>query len=325
MFKPVWGIIGIGWIGQEMAAALQKAGKTIEAACSRHKEKTEAFCQKYGAAKAYTDYHDLLANPKINIVYIATPHSNHYEVMKDALLAGKNVFCEKAITVNADQLEECVAIAKEKNLAIMDGVTLFHMPLYSVLKNEVLPAIGPIKMIQVNFGSLKDPDPANRFYSMDLAGGALLDIGVYAISFARTFMSSDPDLILTTMERFQTGVDESSGILLKNKEGEIATISLTFRAKQPKRGMVAGENGYFEVYNFPRGNQAILTDPNGKTKVIEAGNTDDALLYELEAMEKYAADPKTCQANLDLIRSVMKVMTDVRKQWNLVYPFENKD
>lgn len=322
MFKPVWGIIGIGWIGSEMAEALQKAGKTVHAACSRNLERTEAFCQKYGITKAYTDYHDLLADPEINIVYIATPHSNHYEVMKDALNAGKNVFCEKAITVNSDQLEECVAIANEKDLAIMDGVTLFHMPVYTRLKNEILPKLGKIKMIQVNFGSLKDPDPANRFYSMDLAGGALLDIGVYAISFARYFMCENPEVVLTTMERFVTGVDESSGILLKNPSGEIATISLTFRAKQPKRCMVAGENGYFEIYNFPRGNEAILTDPEGHQTTIQDGKSEDALLYELEAMEAYASHQADWKPNLDMIRSVMKVMTDVRKQWNLVYPFE---
>lgn len=305
MFKPVWGIIGIGWIGSEMAQALQKADKTIHAACSRNLQKTQTFCDKYGIAKAYTDYHDLLADPEINIVYIATPHSNHYEVMKEALIAGKNVFCEKAITVNSDQLEECVAIANEKDLAIMDGVTLFHMPIYAKLKNEILPRLGKIKMIQVNFGSLKDPDPANRFYSMDLAGGALLDIGVYAISFARYFMSENPEVVLTTMERFETGVDESSGILLKNPSGEIATISLTFRAKQPKRG-----------------NEAILTDPEGHQTTIQDGKSEDALLYELEAMEAYASHQADWKPNLDKIRSVMKVMTDVRKQWNLVYPFE---
>lgn len=320
MENPVWGLIGTGWIATDMAAALKKAGKTIQAVAARNPEKTKTFAEEYGIADVYLDWKELLQDPKINIVYIATPHSNHYEIMKACLEAGKNVFCEKAITVNSEQLEICVKIAEEKNLVIMDGVTLFHMPLYAKLKEEVLPKIAPIKMIQVNFGSLKEDNPANRFFSKDLAGGALLDIGVYACSFVRWFMSSDPDLVLTTVDLYQTGVDESSGIIVKNKEGEIGEVALTLLAKQPKRGMVAGQKGYFEVYNFPRGDKAILTWSDGSTETIKAGNTDDALTYELEAMERYVQDPASSRANLALIRSVMKTLTDVRKEWNLSYP-----
>lgn len=323
MSKPVWGIIGTGWIANDMAQALVKSGKTIKAVSARNPEKTKAFAKKYGIADFYTNYDELLADPEINIIYIATPHSNHYEVMKDALEAGKNVFCEKAITVNWKQLEECMAIAAQKNLAIMDGVTLFHMPLYDKLKTEYLPQMGPIKMIQVNFGSLKEDNPANRFFNPDLAGGALLDIGVYAVSFARCFMSRDPEVVLTTVEKYQTGVDESSGILLKNSAGEIAVISLTMLAKQPKRGLVAGQKGYFEVYDFPRADQATLTISGQDPVSIRAGVSADALEYELEAMEKYAADPSLCQNNLDLICSVMKILTEVRAEWGIKFPFES--
>lgn len=322
MFKPVWGIIGTGWIATDMAGALAKSGKTVKAVSARNPEKTKAFAGKFGIPDFYTDWHELLNDPEINIVYIATPHSNHYELMKAALEAGKNVFCEKAITVNWKQLEECIAIAKEKNLAIMDGVTLFHMPLYQKLKEEYLPQIGPVKMIQVNFGSLKEDNPANRFFSPDLAGGALLDIGVYAVSFARYFMSSSPDTILTCVEKYQTGVDESSGILLKNSKGEIAVISLTMLAKQPKRGMVAGSKGYFEVYDFPRADQAILNRTGEKPETVTAGVSADALEYELEAMEKYAANPALCQDNLNLIASAMHILTEVREQWGIKFPFE---
>ena len=114
-------------------------------------------------------------------------------------------------------------------------------------------------MIQANFGSFKEYDVNNRFFNPDLAGGALLDIGVYAVSSARWFMSSKPNTVLTSMTPFETDVDESSGILLQNKEMEIATISLTMRAKQPKRGLIACENGYIEIYNFPRADKATIT------------------------------------------------------------------
>lgn len=178
-----------------------------------------------------------------------------------------------------------------------------------------------MKMIQVNFGSLKEDNPKNRFFSMDLAGGALLDIGVYAVSFARYFMSSQPDTILTTVEKYQTGVDESSGILLKNDQGEIAVISLTMLAKQPKRGMAAGQKGYLEVYDFPRADKAsVIID--GVTRVVEAGQSGQALTYELEAMENYVQDPASSRENLQRIVDVMKILTDVRRQWGIRYPFE---
>lgn len=135
-----------------------------------------------------------------------------------------------------------------------------HMPLFKELKKVIsLNYLGPVKMVQVNFGSFKEYDVNNRFFNPDLAGGALLDIGVYAVSSARWFMSSKSNTVLTTMTPFETGVDESSGILLQNKEMEIATISLTMRAKQPKRGLIACENGYIEIYNFPRADKATIT------------------------------------------------------------------
>lgn len=119
-----------------------------------------------------------------DFVYIATLHNSHYEIMKDALLHNKHVFCEKAITLNSTELNECVEIVKKRNLVIGDGVTLFHMPLFKELKKVISSnSLGPLKMVQVNFNSFKEYDVNNRFFNPNLAGGALLDIGVYAVSF----------------------------------------------------------------------------------------------------------------------------------------------
>ena len=228
----------------------------------------------------------------------------------------KYVFCEKAITLNSTELNECVQIAKERNLVISDGVTLFHMPLFKELQKKVqLNDLGPVKMIQVNFGSFKEYDVKNRFFNPDLAGGALLDIGVYAISFARWFMSSKPNTVLTTMTPFETGVDESSGILLKNIENEIAIISLTMRAKQPKRGLVACENGYIEIYNFPRGDKAVITyTSDGHTEEVCCGESRLALNYEIHDMEEYVSCLNG-QTNLQYVQDVMDVLTQVQKVW----------
>ena len=263
----------------------------------------------------------MLEDSNIDIVYIATPHNLHYEEMMKALDAGKHVFVEKSITVNDKQLEEAVSLAQEKGLVIMDGVTLFHMPVFKEVKEIVEGGtLGPVKMLQVNFGSCKEYDINNRFFSKDLAGGALLDIGVYAVSFARYFMSEYPEQVLSTVNLFETGVDETSGIILNNSK-EMAVISLTMRAKQPKRGLIACENGYIEIYNYPRGDKAVITYTyDGHTETIENGDTKDALIYEIEDMESYVTQKYS--KTLEYTSDVMKILTKIRKQWGMIYPFE---
>lgn len=177
-------------------------------------------------------------------------------------------------------------------------------------------------MIQVNFGSCKEYDVTNRFFSKELAGGALLDIGVYAVSFARFFMKSRPDAVLTTANYFETGVDETSGILLKNADGEMAVMALTMRAKQPKRGVIAGEKGFIEINDYPRAQKASVTfTKDGHTEIIEAGESALALQYEVQDMQEYVRS-KNGAENLQLVRDVMQILTAVRSQWGMAYPFE---
>lgn len=321
--KLNWGIIGTGWIAHEMGEALNVVNGEIYAVCSSTMERAQEYAQEFNVLRAYPNADELIADDNVDIIYIATPHNLHYHFMLQALKGGKHVFCEKAITVNSRQLEECVAIAKEKNLVICDGVTLLHMPLYKKLKRMVEDgAIGEVKMVQVNFGSCKEYDVKNRFFSKDLAGGALLDIGVYATSFARYFMKSIPNVVLTTANYFETGVDETSGILMKNPDGEMAVMALTMRAKQPKRGVVAGEKGFIEIYEYPRAAKATITyTEDGRTETIEAGNSSAALQYEVADMQEYVRN-HSGEENLQIIRDVMELLTTIRTQWGMVYPFE---
>lgn len=318
-----WGIIGTGWIATEMGDALNRVNGEIYAVCSTSLEKAQKYAEKYKVKKAYGNVDDMINDENIDIVYIATPHNSHYQFLIQALKAGKHVFCEKAITVNDKQLEEAVTIAREKKLVICDGVTLFHMPLFKKLKEIVdKGVIGDVKMVQVNFGSCKEYDVNNRFFSKELAGGALLDIGVYATSFARYFMRSKSNTILTTANFFETGVDETSGIILKNPEGQMAVMALTMRAKQPKRGVIAGELGYIEVNNYPRGDKATITYTNdGRVETIELGETEKALDYEVKDMQDYVLN-RSGEENLNYIRDVMATLTEIRKQWGMIYPFE---
>ena len=323
MKKINWGILGLGWIGGDFSQALVDAGIGIYAFASEKPGKAEQWKEKFGAEKAYTTYEALLADPEIDVVYIATPHSNHYEWAMKALEQGKNILVEKAITVCSEQLEDMKKLAAEKGVQIFEAQTIYHMPLYDKL-HELIDSgkLGPVKMIQVNFGSCKEYDVKNRFFNQDLAGGALLDIGVYALSFVRPFLKSQPDTVLTTVKRFETGVDESSGIILKNADDEMAVIALTMRAKQPKQGVIACEHGYITVANYPRADKATVTwTADGHTETITAGETEKALQYEAEYVNRVLngeIEDKTMVYTTD----VMDLMTNIRRQWGITFPFE---
>lgn len=318
-----WGILGCGVIANEMAQAFEKMGRKVYGVSSRTQTKTEAFAEKYGVENVYGSYEEMLKDENIDVIYIATPHSQHYENMKKAIGAGKHILCEKAITVNDHQLEEIVSLAEEKNLTVREAMTISHMPLFKELKDRIDKGdIGTVKMVRVNFGSNKGYDSTNRFFALEAAGGALLDIGGYATTFARTFMDEAPNTILTTVQYVETGVDEQSGIILKNESDQMAVICLTIRAKQPKRGVVTGDKGYIEVYEYPRASKATITNTEtGVTETIEAGRTEDALVYEVEAMEGTVSGTFS-DNNLEISRDVMKILSSVRTQWGMKYPFE---
>ncbi len=322
MKKLKWGILGPGSIARDFAQALNRVNGEVYAVASRNKERAEKFARENNVKKAYGSYDEIIKDKDIDVVYIATPHSNHYEYIIKSLNNNKHVLCEKAITVNERELEEALKIAREKNLVLEEAMTLFHMPLYEkVIKKINKEDLGKVNMVQVSFGSFKEYDENNRFFNLDLAGGALLDIGTYALSFARYFLSSMPDEILSTVKKAKTGVDEESGIILKTKEDEIATISLAFRSKMPKRGIVSCDNGFITIDNFPRANKATINYLDGAVEVIECGEEEKALDYEVIFMEERIKENKESNS-IDLTYDVTKIMNKVRKDWGIVYPFE---
>lgn len=323
MKKYNWAILGTGVIAREMATALNEVNGEIYAVGNPNLSDAVKFSEEFKVSNVYNDCDKMLEDPNVDIVYIATPHNLHYEYLLKAVKNNKHVFCEKAITVNAKQLNQVVSIAKEKNLVIAEGMTIYHMPLYKKLKEIVESgAIGDVKMVQVNFGSCKEYDINNRFFSKELAGGALLDIGVYATSFARYFMNSKPNTILTTAKYFETGVDEQSGIIMKNDCDQMAVMALTMRAKQPKRGVVAGELGYIEVNNYPRADKATITyTGDGRVEELHLGETSKALNYEVEDMQNYITY-RNGDEQLQMTVDVTHLLNEIRNQWGFVYPFE---
>lgn len=315
MKKYQWGIIGLGNIAHEFAEHFNQETSELAAVASRTIDKAEAFAQRYHIPKAYGSYQEMLNDQEIDIIYIAVPNRQHSQHIMEALAANKHVLCEKAITMNKKELTEAMKLAEEKNLVLAEAMTIFNMPLYQQLRSLIdTNKLGALKMIQAPFGSYKDPDPTNRFFNPELAGGALLDIGTYAVSFARFFLSSQPEVIASTMVPFETGVDEQSVTILRNKENELATISLTFQAKMPKVGIVAFEEGYITITDYPRADRAEIIFNDGTKEWIESGSTAQAMNYEIENMVK-TIKGELPNRSLFLTHDVIEILDGMQKLW----------
>lgn len=320
-----WAVLGTGVIANEMAQALQKMGKSLYAVGNRTHAKSVDFAAKYGISKVYDCIDDMFEDENVDIIYITSPHNTHYEFMKKALMHGKHLFVEKSITLNSRELNEMIQLADEKHLILAEAMTIWHMPIYKKLWKLIEDGdLGKVQMITMNFGSFKEYDMNNRFFNMNLAGGALLDIGVYTLSVVRSFMKEKPEEILSQWLPSPTGSDEQATILLKNSLGQMATVALSMHSKQPKRAMISCEKGYIEIMEYPRAQRAIITDAEtGKKTQIECGNTQDALYYEMTDMEEAIRSRNTSNLYLSYTKDVMDIMTKLRKTWGMKYPDEN--
>lgn len=317
-----WAVLGTGVIANEMAAAMAKNGRRLYAVGNRTHEKAVAFAEKYGIEKVYDDFNDMFTDPDIDIIYITTPHNTHIDFMKKAIENKKHILVEKSITLNSDELSEVVKLARKNSVVIGEAMTIYHMPIFKELK-KILDSdeLGRVNLITANFGSFKPYDMNNRFFNRNLAGGAMLDIGVYALSFVRYFFNSSPNNTLSQVKYAPTGVDEQSGLLLMNDEGQMASVMLSLHSKQPKRAMISCERGYIEIMEYPRAWEAKITDAeSGEIRLVKAGKNEDALWYEIEDMEK-SVSGEDCM-HLDYTEDVMHLMTSFRQEWNMKYPEE---
>ncbi len=322
--KYNWATYGVGVIGHQLAEAMNSLGGSLYSVGNRTYDKAVKFAREYGINKVYKDPEEMFTDPDVDIIYISTPHNTHIDILKKAIANGKHVLCEKSITLNSDELAEAVELAGKNHVVLAEAMTIYHMPIYRKL-NEIIAEgkLGPLKLIQMNFGSYKDWDMNNRFFNRNLAGGAMLDIGVYALSFVRWFMTETPDKMATQVRLAPTGVDEQASMLLMNEKQEMATIILSLHAKQRKRGTISFEHGYIEIYEYPRGDEAVITyTDDGHTEKITAGATEEALAYEVSDMEAAVdGDNRMC---LDYTIDVMKLMTEARNEWGLRYPEEER-
>ena len=320
-----WAVIGCGVIAHQMATSLALSGRHLRGVANRTREKAEAFAERYGVERVYDSVEELYQDPSVDAIYITTPHNTHIRYLRGALAAGKHVLCEKSITLNSEELDEARALARENNVVLMDATTILHMPLYQeLLRRANAGEFGTMNLAQLNFGSYKEyGDLSNRFYNPKLAGGAMLDIGVYALSLMRLFMASQPTEVVSLANLASTGVDQTSGIVWRNKVGQMGVLSLTLHSQQPKRAVLSFDRCYVEVMDYPRADVAtIVWTEDGRREEVRAGRSGYALCYEIADLERAVAGDACAAGLIDYAAEVMQIMTRLRREWGVVYPEE---
>ena len=320
-----WAVIGCGVIANQMAESLALAGRRLAGVANRTREKAVAFAERHGVEKVYDTVEELYADPEIDAIYVTTPHNTHIRYLRAALASGKHVLCEKSITLNSAELDEARAIAREHGVVLMDATTILHMPLYRVLLARAASGeFGRMNLAQLNFGSYKEyGDLTNRFYNINLAGGAMLDIGVYALSLMRLFMESQPTEVVSLGNLASTGVDEAGGIVCRNAEGQLGVVSLTIHSKQPKRAVLSFDKCYVEISEYPRADSAtIVWTADGRRETVTAGTEGYALCYEMADLERAVAGDADAASLIDTAADVMELMTRLRADWGVTYPEE---
>lgn len=322
--QPIrWAIFGPGQIAGDFASAIQSVCGNIEAVGARSMDKAEAFAREHDIAKFYGSLDELLEDEAVDVVYIATPHNTHHEMILRCLNKGKHVLCEKAITLNGVQLAEVVDAARAQNLVLAEAMTIYHMPLYRELLDLLAEGkLGAIKSIHVEMGDAKEYDKDNRFFNPDLAGGVLLDMGTYALSFVKMFMPGGPDRFLTDVRKADTGVDEEAFIRIHGGLGKSASVSLSFLDDTGHVAFMVCEHGTILIKDFTRAVRALISYEDGTTETIPAGERAEALSYEVRDFNEWVRNGET-PSTLGWSIGVMAMMDQARSRWGIRYPAES--
>ena len=321
-------ILGTGHIAAKMAATLQQM-KDVNcyAVASREQIRAEAFAKEWGFKKACGSYEELAADPHVDLVYIATPPSHHYEHARLCILNGKAVLCEKAFTANARQAEALLQLAKERNVFITEAIWTRYMPFSHTIRELVFNgSIGRPHMLTANLGypiAYKE-----RIAKPELCGGALLDIGVYPINFARMIFGTDIDDIQSHCVKNNYGVDIQESISFRYANGNMAVMQLTASCANDRQGIISGEKGYIVVDNINNPQQAAIYDSDHQlVKIYDCPSQISGYEYEVQASIDALRRGQLETAAMPHAETleIMHLLDRLRQQWGVVYPADTED
>ncbi len=325
MAKMKVGIIGAGKIAAIMADTISRMrGAEMYAVASRNMDKAMEFASIHHVTRPFGSYEDMLSDPAVELVYIATPHPFHFEHAKMCIDAGKPVLVEKPFCVNAKEAEELLSYAKKKGVFITEAMWVRYMPMAGTIKKLLKDGvIGTPKMIMAN---LSYPMlTKERLIKADLAGGALLDVGVYALTFADLFKSSEVDDIHAVAVMTKEGVDAHDSITIRYKDGSMAVLNTSMQTVGDRKGIIQGTEGVMIIENINNYESITVFDKDYKKKVLKkAPKQITGYEYEIEACKKAIKwHKKECsEMPHETTMLIMKQMDEIRKQIDLKYPFE---
>ena len=320
-----WGILGCGGIANKFAVSIAVTdGSVLTAVASRTKGKAAEFAKKHRVAAFHESYDDLVARDDVDAVYVATTHNFHYENIKTALMHGKHVLCEKPLTVNAREAKELIELARQKKLFMMEGMWTRFLPAIVKLREWLKDGlIGEIRQVRADFGFRIGFDPKHRLLNPELAGGALLDAGIYPLSFASMVMGTAPKEIKAVGEIGSTGVDEQSVYLLTYGDGRISVLSSAVRTALTNRAEIIGTDGRIVVPPLFLMAQRVELHKNGEDAVVfEHPFVDqEGFQFEIaEAARAIRAGETECPAMpLDETLQLMQTIDEIKSQLGLVY------
>ncbi len=321
--KYRWGILGPGKIAHQFAKGLSVTDKgTLYAVGSRDLARAEDFARQYGAPLSYGSYEELIHDNDVDVIYIATPHHRHYELSKKCLEAGKAVLCEKPITINTRQLEELVAIARNRKVFYMDALWTRFMP--TILKTmEYIEkgVIGEVKSLKADFGFKTDFQPEGRLFNSEMGGGSILDIGIYPV-FLSLLVLGYPETIKAVSVIGRTGVDESCSMAFSYKNGAVANLLSTFLTDTDTSAEISGTEGSIHINRKWFKPSSLTVVANGrKSEEISFETRMNGYEYEAEEVMRCLDEGRTESGllPLDFSLQLMQLLDTVRREAGVFY------
>ena len=320
------GIIATGWIAEKASITLNGlADCEAYAVGSRTLEKAQAFAQKWNIPKAYGSYSELIADPDIDLVYIGTPHSHHYDVTKEAILAGKPCLVEKAFMANARQTKEVLDLAHERKVFIAEAIWTRYQPAVKMVRDLISSGrIGTPRLVTATLGYSMGDKP--RIMRADLCGGALLDLGVYALNFVRMFFPADIVSIECQCVKSDTGMDLTNAISLVLSDGILANVQSSASCVGDNIGVIAGTDGNLIIDNI-NNPQRITVNTHDREFVEDIHVPQQITGYEYQflacrdALAEGLLEPREMPHAETLY--IMQLMDDFRQKWGVHYPYDN--
>ncbi|WP_235921706.1 Gfo/Idh/MocA family protein [Lentzea tibetensis] len=311
-----WGVVATGGIADVVTADMRKVpGVNVLAVSSRQLARAREFAAKHGVERAYGDYRELLADPDVHVVYVATPHGQHHEVAKAALEAGKHVLCEKAITLTVAQAEDLVATARARNLFLMEAMwTRFNPLIRDVRALAANDAIGEVRTIRADFGFQHDFDAQDRLWAKEAGGGALLDLGIYPVALAHALLG-EPESVTAVGALAPTDVDADAGVLLSYPHGAHALLSCSLVATYETKAEIVGTAGRIQIADpFYNPTRIVV---NG----VEHTCADGGYTHQIrEVVERVTAgDTESPEMTLDDTLAVMRTLEAALHQIGVDY------